>query len=598
MAKIEKLVPDTSVIVRGVISDKIEKKEFLVKEIIIHEALLAELEHQANLGKAIGYIGLDEVEKLRKLVEVKFSGKRPRSSDIKFAYIGEVDALIRSLAWDEGATFITSDKVQSKVAKAKGIEVIYLEQEIKHKKKLILEKYFDNTTMSVHLKEGIIPKAKKGVPGKWDLVSLSKKILNHEELKDMSREIIEEAKSRPDGFLEIERAGSTIVQLEKFRIVITKPPFSDKWEITAVRPVKKLNLDDYKLSEKLFKRIGSQAEGILIAGAPGMGKSTFTTALAEFYASQNKIVKTIEAPRDLQLGDEVTQYSLNYGKSDEIHDILLLTRPDYCVYDEMRNAKDFELFSDLRMSGIGLAGVIHATNAIDAVQRFIGKIELGVIPHVIDTVIFIRNGKVDKVLSVHMTVKVPSGMTEADLARPVVEVKDFESDNLEFEIYSYGEETIVVPVNATSHKNPAWELAAKEIENHFRKYGDVRVEIVSDNKAKVFVPSKFVAIVIGKQGKNIEEVENKLGIHIDVEELKELRKEKKEVDFEILERKNNIIFYVKNGVGRNADIFIDNDYLFSATIGKKGDIKVHEKSELGKNILNALDSKRRINVRI
>src|SRR3989344_1858913 len=515
MAKIEKLVPDTSVIVRGVISDKIEKKEFLVKEIIIHEALLAELEHQANLGKAIGYIGLDEVEKLRKLVEVKFSGKRPRSSDIKFAYIGEVDALIRSLAWDEGATFITSDKVQSKVAKAKGIEVIYLEQEIKHKKKLILEKYFDNTTMSVHLKEGIIPKAKKGVPGKWDFVSLSKKILNHEELKDMSREIIEEAKSRPDGFLEIERAGSTIVQLEKFRIVITKPPFSDKWEITAVRPVKKLNLDDYKLSEKLFKRIGSQAEGILIAGAPGMGKSTFTTALAEFYASQNKIVKTIEAPRDLQLGDEVTQYSLNYGKSDEIHDILLLTRPDYCVYDEMRNAKDFELFSDLRMSGIGLAGVIHATNAIDAVQRFIGKIELGVIPHVIDTVIFIRNGKVDKVLSVHMTVKVPSGMTEADLARPVVEVKDFESDNLEFEIYSYGEETIVVPVNATSqHKNPAWELAAKEIENHFRKYGDVRVEIVSDNKAKVFVPSKFVAIVIGKQGKNIEEVENKLGIHI------------------------------------------------------------------------------------
>ena len=97
-----------------------------------------------------------------------------------------------------------------------------------------------------------------------------------------------------------------------------------------------------------------------VAGNPGMGKSTFTTGLAEFYASQDKIVKTIEAPRDLQLGDDITQYSLNYGKSEEIHDILLLTRPDYCVYDEMRNAKDFELFSDLRMSGIGLAGVIHA----------------------------------------------------------------------------------------------------------------------------------------------------------------------------------------------------------------------------------------------
>lgn len=597
MTQIEKLVPDTSVIIQGVVSDKIEKKEINVKEILIHEALLAELEHQANSGKAIGYLGLDEVEKLRKIADVKFIGHRPRASEIKYSRAGEIDALIRSLAWDEGATFMTSDKVQSRVAEAKGIHVIYIEH-IYKKKKLTLEKYFDSTTMSVHLKEDIIPKAKKGIPGKWEFVSLSKKVLVQEELKEISREIIEEAKSRRDGFLEIERAGSTIVQLGNYRIVITRPPFSDKWEITAVRPVKKLNLNEYKLSEKLLKRISEQAEGILIAGAPGMGKSTFTTALAEFYASKNKIVKTIEAPRDLQLGDEITQYSLNYGDSQEIHDILLLTRPDYCVFDEMRNAKDFNLFSDLRMAGIGLAGVIHATNAIDAVQRFIGKIELGVIPHVIDTVIFIKNGQVNKVLSVNMLVKVPSGMTEADLARPVVEVKDFESDNLEFEIYSYGEETIVVPVNAAKVKNPAWELASREIENHFRRYGDVRVEIVSDNKAKIFVPSKFVAMVIGKQGKNIEEIENKLGIHIDVEELKELRKEKKEADFEVLERKNNVIFYVKNGVGKNADIFVDDEYLFSATIGKKGDIKVHNRGELGKKILRAFEDKRRLNVRI
>ena len=54
------------------------------------------------------------------------------------------------------------------------------------------------------------------------------------------------------GFIEIEREGSTIVQLGKYRIVITRPPFSDGWEITAVRPVKTLNLDDYKLSEKLM----------------------------------------------------------------------------------------------------------------------------------------------------------------------------------------------------------------------------------------------------------------------------------------------------------------------------------------------------------
>lgn len=600
MENIDKLVPDTSVIIQGIISDRIEKKEFIVKEILIHEALLAELEHQANSGRAIGYVGLDELEKLRKLenTEVKYVGKRPRAAEIKYASLGEVDAMIRGLAWDEGAVLITSDKVQSKVAEAKGVKVIYIEHVIKHRK-LKLEDYFDKQTMSVHLRESLVPKAKKGMPGNWEFVSLSKNLLTQDELKDISREIIEEAKTRKDAFLEIERTGSTIVQLGSYRIVITRPPFSDSWEITAVRPVKKLNLDDYKLSEKLFNRVSEQAEGILISGAPGMGKSSFASALAEHYADQNKIVKTIEAPRDLQLSDKVTQYSLNYGDSQEIHDILLLSRPDYCIFDEMRNAKDFNLFADLRMAGIGLAGVIHATNPIDAVQRFIGKIDLGVIPHVIDTVIFIKDGKVNKVLSVNMTVKVPSGMTEADLARPVVEVRDFESDSLEFEIYSYGEETIVVPVNiASKSNNPSWELAAKQIESYFKKYGDVRVEIVSDNKAKVFVPEQYIARIIGKQGKNIEEIEEKLGIHIDVEDLKEVKKEKNETDFEIIERKNNIIFYIKDGVGKQADIFIDDEFLFSATIGKNGDIKVHSKSDLGKKILKAFNTKKKITARI
>ena len=56
MQKIEKLVPDTSVIIEGIVSDKINKKEFQVDEVIIHEAVLSELEHQANLNKAVGFL--------------------------------------------------------------------------------------------------------------------------------------------------------------------------------------------------------------------------------------------------------------------------------------------------------------------------------------------------------------------------------------------------------------------------------------------------------------------------------------------------------------------------------------------------------------
>ena len=128
------------------------------------------------------------------------------------------------------------------------------------------------------------------MPGKWEIKADGKKKLTQEDIQEISREIIEESNFRKDGFIEIERPGSTIVQLGKYRIVITKPPFSDGWEITAVRPVKKLNLEDYKLSDKLKERVAEQAEGVLIAGSPGMGKTTFAASLAEFYGSQEKSV--------------------------------------------------------------------------------------------------------------------------------------------------------------------------------------------------------------------------------------------------------------------------------------------------------------------
>jgi len=58
-----------------------------------------------------------------------------------------------------------------------------------------------------------------------DFVKIREKELTQDEVQDISREIIEEADIRKDAFIEIERPGSTIVQLGPYRIVITKPPF-------------------------------------------------------------------------------------------------------------------------------------------------------------------------------------------------------------------------------------------------------------------------------------------------------------------------------------------------------------------------------------
>jgi ATPase len=231
-----------------------------------------------------------------------------------------------------------------------------------------------------------------------------------------------------EAFVEIVRSGATVVQLGNFRVAIARPPFSDGLECTIVRPLVKLSLEEYGISEKLMKRLKERAEGILIAGPPGSGKSSFASALADFYFKEKKaIIKTLESPRDLQVGPEITQYGPLEGDFSKTAEILLLVRPDYSIFDEVRKPKDFEIFAELRLAGVGMIGVVHASAPIDAIQRFIGKIDLGMIPHIIDTLIFIKGGKIEKVYELDLTVRIPSGMTEEDLARPVVEVKDFET---------------------------------------------------------------------------------------------------------------------------------------------------------------------------
>ncbi|MBN2052980.1 Flp pilus assembly complex ATPase component TadA [Candidatus Woesearchaeota archaeon] len=602
-----KLVPDTSVIIEGLLSKKIEKKELAPHEIIVHEAVMAELESQANKNRETGYLGLEEIKKLRELgakrsFRIVFKGHRPNDFEIKYAKSGEIDSLIRKLASEEKATLVTADKVQSMVAESKGIAVILYEFELEEKP-FVLEKYFDEITMSVHIKEDCTIKAKKGKPGGWQYLEISPDVLDREAVKELAKTITEETSSRTDGFIEADRKGSTIIQLANYRIVITRPPFADGYEITAVRPIKKLALEEYKLNEKILKRIEAKAEGILIAGAPGHGKTTFAQALAEHYLKQKKVIKTIESPRDLTLSNEVTQYSMNYGSSQEIHDILLLSRPDYTIFDEMRNTEDFRLYSDLRLSGVGMIGVLHATKPIDAIQRFIGRIELGVIPHVIDTVIFITNGEIDRIFSLGMEVKVPSGMTEADLARPVVVVNDFNTGKLEFEIYSYGEETVVIPVMA-EHRTSTHKLAEESIKREITRHASkADVEIISGNKCKVIVPKGEKGRIIGRQGENINSIEKRLGMSIDVVEEEEKKPGKREerttiLPYELRIDKKNVLFMLGHEYAfKEVDVYVNDEFVFSATASKKAMLKINKHSPMGRELLKSTQAGENVEIR-
>ena len=604
--KMKRIIPDTSAVIIGAISEIVEKEDLDYPEIIVPEAVVCELEHQANANRSEGHKGLKELQKLQRMqyegeLAIDFKGKRPTNYDIKYAKSGEIDSIIRDLARSEMGTLLTNDKVQAETAKAQGIPVYYFEQKYVEKE-LSIERFFDENTMSVHLKENVCPMAKKGTPGHIDFVKLDEKPYTYSQLHEIVDEILDKAKSDSKTYLESSKEGSFVVQSREYRISIAYPPFSEGLEITVVRPVANISLDEYHLSDKLLERIRTNAEGILISGSPGAGKSTFVQAIAKYYSSKlNKIVKTMESPRDLQLPDDITQYSPLEGSMENTADVLLLVRPDYTIYDELRKNTDFSIFADMRLAGVGMIGVVHATRPIDAIQRIASRVELGVIPSIVDTSIYIENGKVTHVYETKMTVKVPTGMKEADLARPVIEVRDFETGDLKNEIYTYGEQTIVMDmdlVNGTgqdeTHKSAVDKIAEKEILRKIKKIlpkkAKVDVEVISPNRANIYIPEEFIPKIIGKNGKRIAEIEESIGISLGVEIIEEKPVNKSPFEIDITHTRKQLILELGKDNGReNFDIYINGEYLLTATTSKKGEIKIKKGIELSDFIIEAIE---------
>ena len=392
-----------------------------------------------------------------------------------------------------------------------------------------LENLLDTDVHTIFLKADCPPRVKRGTIGHLELVEIETEDdwdnLRIESLQEELGSIVEMNQHRSDCFLEIDRKGCRVLQLGDLRITCASPPFSDAREITLVRPVAKLSLSEYNLDSKIIERLSDHHRGVFICGRPGSGKTTLAQAIAEYLDEDiGAIVKTMEAPRDLQLADRITQYAPLEGDLEKTAEIIFLVRPDFVIFDEVRRARDFEIFADVRLAGVGLLGVTHANSALEAIQRLIGKVELGLVSQVLDTVLHVEAGRIEQVLELRMTVKPPSGMQE-ELARPVIEVVEFPSGNVTHEMFAFGSELAVVPVTERNQQRPVQQLAQKQLVHTIRQWAgvNVRVRFTSDASATVYAPKDMISTLVGRGGDNVRALQDQLGgLRLSIESLDEM----------------------------------------------------------------------------
>ena len=622
------VVPDTSAVIDGRVSERVEDGEYEGATVFVPEAVVGELESQANDGLDSGWDGLSELQRLaeyadEKRIELEYVGTRPEAGSKARADEGEIDAVIRDVAADYDATLLTSDVVQAEVGRAKGLSVEYVEPVTRGVvEELPIAELFTEETMSVHLKSGTKPKAKRGMLGEMRYETIDDEPTSEERMHEWATAIVNLARQSNEGFVELTDEGMDIVQYRNYRIAVARPPFADGIEITAVRPIAKTTLDDYEFADELRERFLERKRGVLISGSPGAGKSTFAQSVAEFLNDSDYAVKTMEKPRDLQVGPEITQYGALGGKMERTADSLLLVRPDYTIYDEVRKTNDFEVFSDMRMAGVGMVGVVHASRAIDALQRLVGRVELGMIPQIVDTVVYIEAGEVHTVYDVETEVKVPAGLTAEDLARPVIQVTNFATGSPEYEIYTFNRQVVTVPLNENDEETETGvgRIAKQEIEREIRSVaqGHVDVDLQGQNDAVVYVEEHDIASVIGKGGGRISDIENRLGIDIDVRTHDErpggrggggsgsagrganggggqVGEERGQVvQPEITSR--HVVIGVDGGVGETVEVRANGEYLFTATVGRGGEVQVSRGSAIAEELEDAIDRKQTITV--
>ena len=113
--------------------------------------------------------------------------------------------------------------------------------------------------------------------------------------------------------------------------------------------------------------------------------------------------------------------------------------------------------------------------------------------------------------------------------------------------------------------------------------------------------SSIFPSIIGKGGSNINDIEKFLQVHIDVEQRDSEHHPRitNDLPFTFSESKTALLLTVsREYTSMHADIYVNDKYVTSTRIGKKGQIKIPKRSDAAKKLMQLAGSQNDIRIQL
>jgi ATPase len=219
----------------------------------------------------------------------------------------------------------------------------------------------------------------------------------------------------------------------------------------------------------------------------------------------------------------------------------------------------------------------------------------------------VTRGEIETVYDIDFSLKVPECLGGDVNPKPVISISDHATGRIAFEIFKYEGETVVMAVGLEElppaveevpEEKLSWKLAEREIQREIGRFTDgyVDVRMQSDNKAIVYIDDRDVPAAIGKGGKNVASIVNKISIGIDIRPRSELERKKAEpaIQEESIELEGGITIRIDKRQltiiapdqrEKIVDVFGGKEYLFTATVNEEGEIHLAKNSSIAQEMI-------------